>query len=42
MLREWSKRLRKDKINSRSPWMSKGRIECQNTAYDRNLLQIED
>ena len=37
-----AKRLRNDRINARSPLMEGCLIECQNTAYDRNLLQIED
>ena len=37
-----AKRLRNDRIKARSPLMEGCLIECQNTAYVRNLLQIED
>jgi hypothetical protein len=42
LLLESAKRRRNDEISSRSPLMDGWRIECQNTPYGRNLLQIED
>ena len=36
-----AKRSRNDRIKARSPLMEVCRMECQNTAYDRNQSQID-